>query len=188
MSSGFQRRGLLDEVVQFKTNHVQNLIGEYMRRLDDICPLHVYMESDVVISEGSKCWLSQMKRIMEEHPQIGILGSLIDPSDFVLSEVAMDLTGGDVKSATFLAKLDSPERRFISSCSVIDLEQDFLLTEPPLPITNPPSRLLMVRTEIIRKLGIHSDGKIASLILELGMQVAITPKSKALSSQFIKYL
>jgi hypothetical protein len=174
--SGYQRRGLLDEVVRFDTNHVHNLATAYSSRLKDTGPLHVYMESDVVIAESTPCWLSQMKRIMDANPQIGLLGSLIDSRDFVPKETAIELVGGDLKAAENLAKLNSPERQFIPPTRTMDFEQDFITTEPPFPLTNPPGRLLMIRSEVIGKIPLRTDSRLANHVRSLGMDVAITPK------------
>ena len=55
--------------------------------------------------EREGCWLQEMRGVMDAHPGIAMLGSLIDPGDFVPREAALGLAGGDVAAAEFLAKL-----------------------------------------------------------------------------------
>ena len=171
----FQRRGLFAEVVRFSTNSFDNIKSAYHARLHEVGQYHVFMESDVVISERPDCWLGEMTRIMEANPTIGMLGSLIDPRDFVSSDVAMAQTGGNPAAAEFLAKLRSPERAFINSPSWHETARDFFPTEPPCPIGNPPGRLLMLRTDVMREIGLQPDASLAAAFRRRGMNPAVTP-------------
>jgi hypothetical protein len=116
-----------------------------------------------------------MERIMMANPRIGMLGSLIDWRDFVSPEQALALTDGDQDAATFLAKLKSPERGFINAQDWADPSRDFFTTEPPCPVSNPPGRLLMLRTDAMRQIGCLTDGALATAFRQHGMQPAITP-------------
>jgi hypothetical protein len=106
--AGFERRELFAEVVRFSTNRFENITKAYEERLLDVGPWHVYMESDVVASCSHGCWLSEMYRIVQADPSIGMLGSLIDTHDFLDAEKAREIMSGDTHSAEFLAKLNSP--------------------------------------------------------------------------------
>jgi hypothetical protein len=170
----FDRRGLFAEVVRFSTNSFANFQAAYQERLPNLGPLHVVMESDVVLQERPGCWLAEMERIMLANPQIGMLGSLIDCRDFVTAEQALTLTGGDQEPANFLAKLKSPERGFINAEQWADPTRDFFVTEPPCPILNPPGRLLMLRTDAMRSFGYLTDGALAAAFRQQGMQPAVT--------------
>ncbi|MDG2046048.1 MAG: hypothetical protein P8J79_02450 [Halioglobus sp.] len=174
--AGFERRGMFSEVVRFKTNSVDNIAQAYCDRLTDLGPLHAYIESDCVIESVSGCWLSEMRRIMEKNTQIGMLGSLIEHSDFVSDKVALRLTDGDAGKADFLAKSKSPERKFMESTSSIDMSQDYLLTEPPFPIRSPPGRLMMLRTDVMKKIGFQVDMVLADMVKARSLHAAITPK------------
>ncbi|MCX5946926.1 MAG: hypothetical protein NTY67_01630 [Cyanobacteria bacterium] len=171
----FDRRGLFFEVVRFSTNSFANFQVAYQERLPGLGPLHVFMESDVVIQEHPGCWLATMVKIMVANPLIGMLGSLIDGRDFVTKEQALVLTGGDLDAATFLAKLQSPERGFIDAPLWADPAREFFPTEPPCPIGNPPGRLQMLRTDVMRETGLLADGELAGAFRHHGMCPAVTP-------------
>jgi len=173
--AAFEARGLFAEVVRFPTNSFHNITSAYHERLHDVGPFHVFMESDAMICEKPGCWLGEMVRIMEANPTIGMLGSLIDTRDFVSSAVALVQAGGDRAAAEFLAKLQSPERAFIDSPSWADATRDFFLTEPPCPIGNPPGRLLMLRTDVMREIGLQPDAALADAFRRRGMRPAVTP-------------
>jgi hypothetical protein len=173
--AAFEARGLFAEVVRFPTNSFQNITSAYHERLQDVGPFHVFMESDAMICEKPGCWLGEMLRIMEANPTIGMLGSLIDPRDFVASDVALVRAGGDQAAAEFLAKLQSPERAFIDVPLWADTARDFFPTEPPCPIGNPPGRLLMLRTDVMREIGLQPDAALADAFRRRGMQPAVTP-------------
>jgi len=173
--AAFEARGLFAEVVRFPTNSFQNIVSAYQERLQDVGPFHVFMESDAMICEQPGCWLGEMSRIMEANPTIGMLGSLIDTRDFVSSDVALAQAGGDQAAAEFLAKLRSPERGFIDSPTWADTARDFYPTEPPCPIGNPPGRLLMLRTDLMREIGLQPDDRLADAFRRRGMRPAVTP-------------
>jgi hypothetical protein len=172
----FQRRGLFAEVLRFSTNSFFNLEFAYQERLPALGPLHIYLEGDVVIQEHDGCWLAEMVRIMAENPSIGMLGSLVETDDFVPSKQALVLTHGDLQAASFLAKLQSPERGFIDALQWADPTRDFFPTEPPCPITNPPGRLLLLRTDIMRSIGCLRDVLLANAFRRHGMRPAVTPR------------
>ncbi|MFN9644323.1 MAG: glycosyltransferase family 2 protein [Cyanobacteriota bacterium] len=173
---GFQRRGLFAEVVRFPTNSWNNLRTAYRERLAGVGAIHAYMESDVVIQAGAGCWLATMTRILAAHPWIGMLGSLIEPGDFVSPQAALALTGGDGEAATFLAKLNSPERAFLSpSPWTTEQTRAFFLTEPPFPLSNPPGRLLLLRTDAMKEIEVLPDAQLAEAFRGRGMRPAVTP-------------
>jgi hypothetical protein len=174
--AGFERRGIFSEIVRFPVNSFANIKKAYRERLDGLGPLHVYIESDCMIGDTPRCWLEDMRRIMEENPQIGVLGSLIDPRDYVAPETALRLTKEDPASAEFLAKLRSPERAFIDDCSWASSESDYFVTDPPCPIGNPPGRLMMLRTSVMQELGFQLDSQLAARIRERGLVPAVTPR------------
>ena len=173
--NGFQRRGMFAEVVRFQTNSLANIADAYRERLEGVGPLHGYIESDCVIESTAGCWLGKMRSIMERNPQLGVLGSLIDTRDFVSREAALRLAGGDAMKAEFLAKLGSPERGFIEDEQWANTKAEYVVTAPPFPCSNPPGRLMMLRTEVMKRLGFQLDGRLALHVREMGLQPAITP-------------
>jgi hypothetical protein len=174
--AGFERRGMFGEVVRFPCNSLANITAAYHERLGSLGPLHAYIESDCVVAAGADCWLAEMRGIMERNPQLGVLGSLIDPVDFVARETALRLANGDAARASFLAKLESPERAFLEDSSWVSLASDHVVTDPPFPISNPPGRLMMLRTEVMREVGFQLDGRLAGLVRTRGLMPAVTPR------------
>jgi len=174
--AGFERRELFAEVVRFSTNRFENITKAYEERLLDVGPWHVYMESDVVASCSHGCWLSEMYRIVQADPSIGMLGSLIDTHDFLDAEKAREIMSGDTHSAEYLAKLNSPERAFIGVPQWADESRDSFPTEPPCPIGNPPGRLMMLRTDIIREHGFQLDTPLAECFRKQGFRPAVTAR------------
>jgi hypothetical protein len=173
---GFERRGMFSEVIRFPNNSWDYIRSAYFERLAGLGPYHVYMESDCVIGTSEPCWLAAMRRIMEGSPRLGMLGSLIQPEDFVPAEVARKLTGGSMQEAEFLAKLASPERGFIEDPRWADSQADYFLTDPPCPISNPPGRLMMLRTDAMLHLGLHLDAVLSQLMRDSGYLAGVTPR------------
>ena len=174
--TGFERRGMFAEVVRFETNSLANITTAYRERLDQLGPWHAYIESDCVVVPRTGCWLTEMQGIMQRHPQFGVLGSLIDPADFVPQETAVRLTSGDRDKAEFLAKLQSPERAFLQEPSWADSDAEFFLTEPPFPILNPPGRLMLLRTDLMREVGFQLDAALVGMVHDRGLQAVVTPR------------
>jgi len=166
------------EIVMFKDNSFENIRQGYRSRLDKVGARHVFMESDAVICDRSSCWIETMQQIMVKNPFIGMLGSMIDVRDFVPADNAFVLTNNDHKAARFLAKLNSPERGFIHEPAWSDSSNEFFITEPPCPIRNPPGRLMMLDTETMLDLGLHTDGALANQFRLRGMTPSITPLVK----------
>lgn len=174
--AGFERRGMFTEVVRFATNSWSNLCQAYAARLEDIGPFHVYIESDCAIEPGNPCWLAEMRNTMRRHPHIGFLGSLVNTDDFVSRETAMATLPQDEGAAAFLAKLISPERAFAEDGNGSDLSIDHIPTRPPCPISNPPGRLMMLRTDVMKEIGLQLDGPLTNAYRERGYDPAISPR------------
>lgn len=174
--AGFERRGMFAEIVRFATNSFSNITEAYRERLDGLGPLHAFIESDCVVESPAGCWLAEMSRIMNAHPSLGVLGSLINPIDFVSRELAERIAGGDQSKATFLAKLESPERALMEDGRWANAPDAHFVTAPPCPIHNPPGRLVMLRTDIMQRLGLRLDGQLAAMVRDLGFAPAVTPR------------
>ena len=173
---GFERRGLFSEVIRFSTNSFENIINAYQERLKAAGEWHVYMESDVVIKDVQYCWLTEMLNIVQKTPSIGMLGSLIDTEDFIDKDTAIQLAGGNIESATFLAKLNSAERKFANDSKWINDSSLSFPAEIPCPIGNPPGRLMMLKTDVILEQGFSLDMKLAAIFRQKGFRPAITTR------------
>ncbi len=173
---GFERRGMFSEVVRFSTNSWENIRSAYRDRLEGVGSLHVFIESDCVVETNGPCWLNTMRRIMADSPHLAMLGSLIRPEDFVPEEKARNLMNGDAEAAEFLAKLASPERAFLEQTRWAEADEDCFLTEAPFPILNPPGRLMMLRTDVMQRVGLHLDWRLAGFLRQAGYSTAVTPR------------
>jgi hypothetical protein len=174
--AGFERRGLFSEIVRFPDNSFDNIVRGYQDRLRGCGPVHVFLEGDAAIVPHDGCWIETMSGIMAANPRIGMLGSLIDPGDFVVeSQVTSKVTQSN-REHRFLAKCDSPERAFVDDPSWADPTREFFLTEPPCPIGNPPGRLLMLDTAAMREIGLRTDSRLAAAFRSRGMTPGVTAR------------
>lgn len=171
----FERRGFFAAVRRFVNNSVENLLSAYADEIQSCGPEHVFLESDTVVSCSVGCWLAEMRRIFRAHPSIGMLGSLVDTTDFVSPEAAGKLaaSAGD---AEFLAKLTSPERGFHPADHWHDGTRDFFPTRGSCPIENPPGRLLMLETSHMRRVGLLPDSALAESFRQHGFLPAVTAR------------
>lgn len=173
----FQKRGLLDEVHRCQTNTVENIRSVYHRVIETTGPQHVYLESDVcVMPPPGQCWLAEMLRIHRGDPGIGMLGSVVDTGDFVAESVYQNLRHGEDAEQRFLAKMDSPERGFLTDPSWVTDRRDSFPAEPPCPISNPPGRLLVLDTAAMRDIGLIPDGEMALAYRLRGCRPAVTAR------------
>jgi GT2 family glycosyltransferase len=173
----FRKRGLLEEVHRFETNTVDNIRSVYEALLPTAGAEHVYLESDVCVQPPpGQCWLGEMLRIHRADPQIGMLGSLVDTGDFVDESVYQAMRQRDGADPRFLAKMDSPERGFMTDPAWAQQGRDSFPVEPPCPITNPPGRLLMLQTSAMRDIGLVPDADIALAYRLRGYRPAVTAR------------
>jgi hypothetical protein len=164
--AGFARRGMfycseraeanLSRTAYLAMHRYRHLYGEYF----------VYIESDAVVFNTYPCWLSRLCALMDEHPRLMVLGSYIDPADFVDPVVARKVAPElDDARLAFLIKAHSPERRLSPVPPVAPLIDPF----------NPPGRLLMMRTRLLDLPGIDGgdDAEIYQKVKEAGFEAAI---------------
>lgn len=174
--AGFERRGLFSDIVRFPDNSFANITRGYAERLPGSGRFHVFMESDAAIIAGERCWLEVLGEIMEAHPRIGMLGSLVDVRDFAAADDLPDGWAADDRRGRFLSKMDSRERGFIADPSWADTDRAFFPTSAPCPIPNPPGRLLMLDTERMLRFGLQTDGRLADRFRLEGMTPAVTAR------------
>jgi GT2 family glycosyltransferase len=167
---GFERRQMFAEVVMAKRNH-SSVIGELLQqnpsRWD---PWLAYIEADVVVEDTSPCWLERLVSIMEQRPRLAMLGSAIDQRDFVDPESVEHLRRGeDDTHWRKLLKADSPERR--QDVAAANGEEIF---QPH----GPAGRLLLVRSEALREVGLAPDAELNATLGRAGYEAAVATTVK----------
>lgn len=164
--TGFQRRGLFHRIHMLETNEPSNFNRVLSTYLDDCGDHFYYLESDIAVyTEDNTSWLSDMEALVAGNPRLGMLGSYIDTTDFVdpprVRELVPSLSDERFEQ---LIKAESPERN--------------LPTVPPgeplINPFNPPGRLLMLKTEPIRRHGMLADLPMHECMLENGYETAIS--------------
>jgi hypothetical protein len=160
----FERRGLFHAVHLHNDNDPDRfylLVDQYREQLGEY---FAWAETDVVVS-GSDCWLTQFEALMDGNPNYAMLGSLIEPGDFIDVERARRLFP-DLDEATVrkIAKADSPERR-------LQANYDELVIDP----FNPPGRLQMCRTNPMSGLR-GSDSELYEAVKRRGYSAGIATK------------
>jgi hypothetical protein len=162
---GFQRRRMFHAVHMYDDNRpdrLQCLIRQYR---DELGSMFAFIESDVAICDSPECWLTTMVNQMNANPQMYLLGSRCVTTDFVNVDFARTVEPGmPQEQFDFLVKPYSPERRPVDTSSP--------LIEPH----NPPGRLLMIRTEMLSRVPIQTDGQMHAAIKELGFESKITTR------------
>jgi hypothetical protein len=157
----FVRRDLFHAVHLYEDNDPNRfylLLDQYRQQLGEY---FVWAETDVVVS-GGDCWLAQFESLMNSRPKCAMLGSLIEPGDFVSIETAKRLFPDlDEAAVRHIAKADSPER-------LLDADYD----EPVIDPFNPPGRLQICRTEPMSNLR-GSDSELYEAVKKRGYTAGI---------------
>jgi hypothetical protein len=159
---GFERRRMFHAVhicEDNRTDRLKWMIEQHRHELGDVFG---FVECDVVVADSEAGWLGPMVRIMRKNPDLWMLGSLCDKTDFVDPAFARSVDPAlPPEQCEFLVKAHSPERQRVDTSQ--------LLVEPH----NPPMRLLLLRTELLKKVVIRSDYEIYFDIKKLGHQAKI---------------
>ncbi|HEX5213123.1 MAG TPA: hypothetical protein VFW22_15465 [Pseudolabrys sp.] len=161
--SGFNRRGMFSEVIASPSND-PGIIEKQLRRLRPSLGRYVgFVESDVVVERGERCWAKTMIDIMESRPQLAMLGSQVDKADFITTDWIIGQVGHELDERMIhLAKGQSPERESYVAPG--------MLGEPH----NPPGRLLMLRAAAIGEVGFAADGALYRRLKAKGYEALIT--------------
>ncbi|WP_174504133.1 glycosyltransferase family A protein [Acidiphilium sp. C61] len=166
---GFERRGLLREVVWLETNEIGGVIGEIAKRLTPEDELFGFVEADTVILPGAfECWLGHMTWLMREDPGLAMLGSSVDTGDFVDPVQALRLEPDrPPQEVGDMIYYGDPGRR--------DHRPD---TPEQLVFAphNPPGRLLVLRREAILRAGHASDSDLHDNLRALGYRTGISTR------------
>jgi hypothetical protein len=135
------------------------------RHRNELGEFFAFVECDVIVCDSEEGWLAPMVRLMQKDPQLWMLGSAIDKTDFVDPEFAKtvdpELSG---QEREFLIKAHSPKRQ--------PAQRSKELAEPH----NPPMRLLLPRTELLKRVVIRSDYEIYLEVKRLGYKAKIATK------------
>jgi len=160
----FERRGLFHRVILSDKNDAQAVNRWLEESGDSLGEFFGFVESDVYVYEHSLCWIDRMLVSMVEDPRLAMLGSQIDKADFVPLESVQDRHDEPLsRQAAELIKANSLER----------VSPTLAYGELGSP-HNPPGRLMLLRTEAIRRTGFASDGVLAKRLESLGYRTAIT--------------
>jgi hypothetical protein len=161
--SGFERRGLFSTVYRCADNDPDRLKWMLDRHRHELPEYYAFIESDIQILPSSPCWLETMKELMDANPKLGMLGSLIDGSDFIALEDAKRLAPAvDDGTLRNIIKHASPERH-------LQPEYDAPLIRP----FNPPGRLLLMRAATIQDIPIERDGTWDKTLRSAGWETGI---------------
>lgn len=159
----FEARGMIEHVVRNPSNDLSalpQLMAEWHQKVGEI---FFYIENDVVIREQDSCWALRMQQQMQLDPQLAMLGSKIDSSDFVSRERLERYLGREptLEEADQI-KLRSPERNM----------PDIGPNEVASPF-NPPGRLLALRTAAVLRHGFHRDSTMHRILVDNGWRTGI---------------
>ncbi len=159
---GFERRKMFHAVHLCAENTTDRLKWMLEQHRGELGEFFAFVECDVVVRDSEEGWLGPMVRLMRKDPKLWMLGSLIDKTDFVDPEFArtVDPALSD-EEREFLVKARSPERQ------AVDMRKE--LIEPH----NPPMRLLLLRTELLKQVVIRSDYEIYCDVKRLGYKAKI---------------
>lgn len=160
---GFERRGMFHAVHRRTTNSpdaFDQALREHKAELGDYL---AYVESDVAVQPSSPSWLEQFLALTRAHPDLAMLGSLVEQSDFVdPAWAAQRFPELDARQLEFLIKGRSPERRLQDSYS-----------EPLIDLISPPGRLTFLKTSFILEVGDLRDKLMTKAAVRLGYRTAI---------------
>lgn len=162
---GFERRGMFHDVLRADRNDPSIIIDYALARLGEWGDHFAYVESDAVVETSHPCWLSRMSSIMRDNPRLAMLGSAIDASDFVDPASVEHLRAGRGDAHwRGLIKADSPERSQ-------DVAQAF--GRDTFRPHNPAGRLMMLRTQALKQVGVHADSVLDQRLRDAGFETAI---------------
>lgn len=161
---GFVARGLIATVIRNAHNDpfaMERLLSERYSQLSDV---FFYIENDVVVDRQPRCWTDRMLDFFDFDPQLAMLGSLVDTSDFVPREHLEAKLGREATKPELDAiKWFSPERA-IPPIGPDEIASPF----------NPPGRLLALRKAAIKDVPVLRDAPMHDHLLANGWRTGIT--------------
>ena len=163
----FEARGMFYSVHRRKEN-TQDAMPEALKHHNDqLGEYFGYVQSDILVHPSEPCWLTEFISLVQENPDLGLVGSLVDKSDFVDPIKAVELfPNTETVQLNFLIKARSPERTLRNN-------YDERLIDP----FNPPGRLQFLKREFIDKAGwILRDRPLYETCKRLGYKAAIATR------------
>lgn len=125
-----------------------------------------FIENDVVVLPSRPSWLEEFQARTAADPQLAMLGSLIDKSDFIDPEwAAKRFPQLSEKQLEFLTKSKSTERTLADHYE-----------EPLIDAINPPGRLMFLKTEAILRTGLLPDYRLSQAMKAMGYRYAIATR------------
>lgn len=163
---GFERRGMFHAVHYMERNHGSNqqlVFSKYKRKIGKYLFI---LDADITIEKMEHCWIKVMIDIAERMPELGLLGSYLDTSDFVDIETAKALEPNiGIHQIGHLIKINSIERQTPSKYAEV------------ITPFNPPGRLLLTRTAIIHQTGLLiGNANLCKAVKKLGYKQGITTR------------
>ncbi|SFL16871.1 glycosyltransferase family 2 protein [Shimia haliotis] len=163
---GFERRGMFHAVEWHDENDPQRILKTVRDYVNGPADKVVAIESDVTVFDTDPCWLGRMNALMDDHPELGLLGSYVDKRDFIPVEDTEALVPDlPPNQAVMMIKTRSPER------TLPDTPPDEALIDP----FNPPGRLIMARKSMMSKIVYALDTRMYKHAKEAGIGCAIAP-------------
>lgn len=162
----FEIRGMFHRVHRRTSNEPSAMTEALTFHTDELGDYFGFVESDVIVLPSKPSWLDEFQRLVALDPQLGMVGSLIDKRDFVDPQwVAEHFTGLSQEKIDFLIKTKSVER---------SLAEEY--AEPLIDPFNPPGRLLYLKTEAVKKIGLIRDTKLYDRMKLNGYKAAIATR------------
>lgn len=161
---GFERRGMFHRLHRMQRNHAENQVEVWNEHRSQMGPFVILLDADVAVEPIQPCWLARLVELAERNPSYGLLGCLVDKSDFVDPEWARSQAPElDAQMLSQLIKQRSPERR--------QPERPLQEIIRPYP---PAGRLLLARTEMLDTIGLRIGNRaLCRAAEEAGWKVGI---------------
>ena len=165
--ASFSRRGMFHAVHKMPENIPENQEAIYAEHRADMGDYMVIADADVTVDNGQPDWLSRMLSVMQVRPKLGLLGTVVDLSDFISPEQARKIAPDMPDDILMeLIKAHSPERGqpVAGGADIINPYK-------------PAGRLLLARTETLDKTGaLIGNKRLCEAVKNAGYEVGITPK------------
>lgn len=162
----FEGRDLFHAVHRCKDNSPHALMDAVQEHRAEIGDYFGFIENDVVLLPSQPSWLEEFQRLVSADPKLGMLGSLIDKSDFIDPVwAAQRFKGLPEKQLEFLTKSKSTERALADHYD-----------EELIDVINPPGRLLFLRTEAMLQTGDLPDYRLSLAMKERGYKCGIATR------------
>jgi GT2 family glycosyltransferase len=162
----FEVRGMFHRVYRRKSNEPSAMMEALALHADELGDYFGFVESDVIVLPSKPSWLEEFQRLVALDPRLGMVGSLIDKRDFVDPHwVAEHFTGLSQEKIDFLIKTKSVERGLANEYA-----------EPLIDPFNPPGRLLYLKTEAVKKIGLIRDTKLYEGMMLNGHKAGIATR------------